>query len=192
MYVPRLLRLLLLAALIAVVPACGGPPRPYQADQKAIRDPDKARELTERAVRVIHKDPERAEKLLRQALGYDLYHGPAHNNLGILLLERGELYKAVEEFEWARQLMPGHPDPRLNLGIALERAGRIDDALDAYESSLEAYPGYLPTVQSLARCRIINGRKADNTRALLREIALRGETEEWKEWARRELTLVND
>ena len=35
---------------------------------------------------VIASDPAKAESLLREALGYDLYHGAAHNNLGVLLL----------------------------------------------------------------------------------------------------------
>ena len=33
-----------------------------------------------------------------------------HGNLGVLYLNRGELYEAASEFEWARRLLPGHPD----------------------------------------------------------------------------------
>lgn len=43
----------------------------------------------------------------------------------------GWLHKAASEFEWARKLMPGYPDPRLNLAMTLEEAGRIDEASEA-------------------------------------------------------------
>ena len=43
------------------------------------------------AVATIADNPEKAKTLLREALGYDLYHGAAHNNLGVLLLGEGKL-----------------------------------------------------------------------------------------------------
>jgi hypothetical protein len=51
-----------------------------------------------------------------EALSADLFFGLAHNNLGVLYLKEDKLYEAANEFEWARKLMPGHPDPRMNLG----------------------------------------------------------------------------
>lgn len=54
-----------------------------------------------------------------------MFNGPAHNNLGVLFLERGQLCKAANEFEWTRKLLPGHPDPRVNLALTLERAGSL-------------------------------------------------------------------
>ena len=80
-----------------------------------------AERLTKEAADLVHSDPKRAETLLRRALDEDLFFGPAHNNLGVIHLERGELYEAANEFEWARKLMPGHPDPRLNLAITLDQ-----------------------------------------------------------------------
>ena len=71
-------------------------------------------------------------------------NGPARNNLGVLLLKQGRLYDAASEFEWARKLMPGHPDPRLNLGLTLEQAGRLDGTLDLYATALEVHPDHVP------------------------------------------------
>jgi len=48
-----------------------------------------------------------AETLLRRALTADLYHGPAHNNLGVLYLTQGKLFEAAGEFEWARGELAG-------------------------------------------------------------------------------------
>ena len=36
-----------------------------------------------------------AEEMLREALTVDLYHGPAHNNLGVLFLRQSKLYEAA-------------------------------------------------------------------------------------------------
>jgi tetratricopeptide (TPR) repeat protein len=159
------------------------------------RNPLEAQRLTSEAFEAIGKNPERAETLLRQALDADLFHGPAHNNLGVLLLDRGELYEAAVEFEWARKLMPGHPDPRLNLAMTLERAGRINDALEEYRSALEAYPGHIQSVQAMTRCRLRH-RPGDlgtdpQLEADLREIGFRGESAEWREWARGQLLFAD-
>ncbi len=145
-----------------------------------------AERLTHAASRIMATDPERAEGMLREALAADAFHGPAHNNLGVLLLERGRLAEAAQSLERARQLTPQHPDPRVNLGIALERAGRVDAAIEAYEAALEVHPDFLPAKQALARCQLRYGRADDRTRGLLEAIALSGE-EEWRAWARMQL-----
>lgn len=155
---------------------------PYAAAGDTIRDPQRSRELHAEATRVLTKDPDRAERLLREALAADLYNGPAHNNLGILLLARGDLYQAAGEFQWARKLMPGHPDPRVNLAMTLERAGRTDEALNAYDAALATYDQYLPALQGKARLQIRTGRSDAMTLTALDEIALRGNPQ-WREWA---------
>lgn len=155
---------------------------PYANSDAVGRDPQRARELHAQATEILEKDPVQAEHLLREALVADHYHGPAHNNLGVLLLQRGELYEAAGEFEWARRLMPGHPDPRVNLAMTLERAGKVDDALDTYDAALEAYPGYLPAVMGKARLEIRHKRHSAQTLEALDEIALRG-GDEWRRWA---------
>ena len=110
---------------------------PYRTSNAEQRNPLEAQRLTQKAAAQMQEDPESAETLLLDALTADLYHGPAHNNLGVLLLGKGDLYGAANEFEWARKLMPGHPDPRVNLSLTLERAGRTDEAMKTYERILE-------------------------------------------------------
>ena len=159
---------------------------PYTAGNEADRNPSKADQLNTKACDVIDKDPAAAEKLLRQALAADLYHGPAHNNLGTLLLRQGRLYDAAAEFEWAKRLLPGHPDPRMNLALTLEKAGRTDEAIAAYRTALEVYPEHIRSMEALARLQIRAGRVDSETAHLLSEIAMRGETEQWRDWARLE------
>lgn len=174
-----------LAMTLFFLPACASHHgSPYSPQAEAQRDPREADCLNAKAAEVINTDPVQAEKLLREALAADLYHGPAHNNLGVLYLKQGKLYEAAGEFQWARQLMPGHPDPRLNLALTLEQAGKTDEAIATYKTALEVYPNQLQSTQALARLQLKSGKADHDTRALLEEVSMRGETEQWRQWAR--------
>ena len=178
------------AVAVTMLPGCGsGSPSPYVDQPPIRRDTQRAQKLAGSAVELMESDPRRAEQLLRDALAADLYHGPSHNNLGVLLLQRGELYEAANEFEWARRLMPGHPDPRMNLALTLEKAGRVDEALAQYRRALEVHPGHRPTVQALTRLEVRAGRIDDQTLQRLKTISLEGEDEAWRRWAIAHLRL---
>jgi tetratricopeptide (TPR) repeat protein len=179
-----------LASAVAIEVSCSSSAGrgPYAPVNEAFRDSVKAQKLNQEAAEIMTSDPAKAEALLREALTADLYLGPAHNNLGVLYLSKGDLYAAAGEFEWARKLMPGRPDPRMNLALTLERAGRTDEALDAYASALEADPHHIESIQALTRLQVRSGRTDPQSQAHLQEIALRGTTPTWREWARGRLT----
>ena len=177
---PLALLALVAAALLA---GCQSGRGVYQTPPESGRDPIKAQKLTQEAAKSMPKDPAKAERLLREALTADLFHGPAHNNLGVIYLNEGKLYEASGEFEWARKLMPGHPDPRVNLAATLERAGRTDEALANYESALDVAPESIAAMQGMVRLQLRTGRTDVRTRTMLQEIALRGETTQWRQWA---------
>lgn len=179
----RTRHVLALALCLGVASGCATNTGPYAPQTESMRDSLKAQELTQKAAALVEKDAAKAESLLRDALTADLYHGPAHNNLGVLFLKRGDLYSAASEFEWAKKLMPGHPDPRLNLALTLEKAGRVDEALTTYASSLEVYEDHMPTIQAMTRLQIKTGKTTDRTKFQLDEIALKGESQRWREWA---------
>jgi tetratricopeptide (TPR) repeat protein len=177
---------LLLAVLCA---ACrSAPVGPYSPPKEVVRSSVEAERLTRLATEAMDDDPTEAEALLRQALTADLYHGPAQNNLGVLFLGRGELYEASVEFEWARKLMPGHPDPRTNLAITLERAGRVGEAIDAYRAALEVAPEDIAATQGIAMAVVRAGITDPGMQRWLDRIALGGESETWREWARQRAT----
>jgi tetratricopeptide (TPR) repeat protein len=158
----------LLPILLAFISGCATSSRSvYEPLSEGARNPLEAQRLTLKAADLMLTDPQRAERYLRSALSSDLYHGPAHNNLGVLFLNEGKLYEAANEFEWARKLMPGHPDPRLNLAL----------------TALEVFPGHIPTMQAIARLQVRFDRTDDRIDSFLREIALRGETPHWRQWA---------
>lgn len=176
----------LLVILIAAL-GCKSSPRsvgPYSPIIEAERNTALADRLNQQAADVIESDPKQAERLLREALTADLYFGPAHNNLGILFLQQEKLYEAANEFEWAKKLLPGHPDPRMNLALVLETAGRNDEALAMYTTALEVYPDHLPSMQGLVRLQIRTSQRDDRTRRYLDEIALRADSDLWRRWAK--------
>jgi tetratricopeptide (TPR) repeat protein len=151
------------------------------------RSPLRAEKLTREAADLIGVDDDKAERLLRDALAADLYHGPAHNNLGVIFLNRGMLYEAAGEFEWARKLMPGNPDARMNLALTLERATHVEDAIGTYRTALEVSPEHIPSIQALTRLQCKTARRDSGTRAALETIALRGDSPQWREWAQQRL-----
>ena len=165
------------------------PSGPYLPSGEVVRNTPEAERLTREAAGMIGDDDDGAESMLLLALGADLFHGPAHNNLGVIYLQRGELYEAAHEFEWARKLMPGHPDPRVNLAMTLEIAGQGVEAVEAYTSALEVYPRYVPAVQGLACYTLRAGLEDGRMAGWLEMIALEGETQEWRQWARRQVAL---
>lgn len=179
------MRLALAACMLGALTACRTTPvGPYQPPTEVVRSTVEAERLTHLAGDLADADPEEAEKLLREALTADLYHGPAHNNLGVLFLKQEKLYEASLEFEWARKLMPGHPDPRVNLAITLERAGKLSEAFETYETALELAPEHLPAIQGAALLAVRTKREEARLAGWLDAIAMRADSETWRTWAR--------
>lgn len=180
--------------LVLAAPGCSSPEcRPQVAAAPSARNPTEAERLTKAATQAMAFDPEHAEALLVQAIAADEFHGPAHNNLGVLHFTRGDLHAAAREFELAGGLIPGHPDPRLNLALTLERAGRFDDAISEYEAALQLSPHSTPTLQALTRCRLRHSTQTLERAALedsLQEIAIRGTSPKWRQWAQSQLSCV--
>ncbi len=178
---PRLPTLLVAIALIA---GCSSNRAgPYQSTATERRDVAKAEALYLEAKPLLVSDATAAEAKLREALSWDLYHGGAHNNLGVLLLQHKKLYDAAEEFEWARKLLPGNPEPRVNLALVLDQAGRSADALDAAKTALEVTPGNLPAIQMTAMLQLRDRTPDATTAGLLDQISLRTDDPMWRTWA---------
>ena len=61
--------------------------------------------------------------------------------------------------------------------------------MEAYTSALEVYPRYVPAVQGLACYTLRNGLKDERMAGWLDMIAVEGEKQEWREWARRQVAV---
>lgn len=156
---------------------------PYLAPGEVARSTVEAEALSRRGADLIATDLVAAEAVLREALAKDLFYGPAHNNLGVVFLKQKRLYEAASEFEWAKKLMPGHPDPRVNLAITLERAGRTTDALASYEAALQISPDYLPAIHGLASATVRSGAKDERLGSWLDRVAMNSDSNLWRQWA---------
>lgn len=92
-----------------------------------------------------------SEKLWEHALAVTSNNDVAHNNLGYLSVDRGELDKAMSHFEAASKIRSGKLDPHYNLGTAfvemnigdaLARKGQPDEAMVHFEQAIKLQPDY--------------------------------------------------
>jgi protein O-mannosyl-transferase len=92
-----------------------------------------------------------SETLWTHALAVTTDNDVAHNNLGYLCVDRGELNKAMSHFEAASKIRSGKSDPHynlgtafveMNLGDALARQGQPDEAMAHFEQAIKLQPDY--------------------------------------------------
>lgn len=185
------MKYVVLACVLIPCASCASSSPPRVPANQMGGDSKKAHALALEAVDVIEVNPGKAEALLHSALKADPYDGAAHNDLGVLYFRQSKLYEAATEFESARKLMPGSPEPRLNLGLTFERAGLYDRAFSAYDAALEVSPTHIRTIEAIARLTLRTGRTSDRLPGMLEDIALRGETSNWRTWAKEQLSRLN-
>ena len=92
-----------------------------------------------------------SETLWEHTLAVTSNNDVAHNNLGYLSVDRGELDKAMSHFEAASKIRSGKLDPHYNLGTAfvemnigdaLARKGQPDEAMVHFEQAIKLQPDY--------------------------------------------------
>ncbi len=81
------------------------------------------------------------ESLWRDTLRKNPAAEMAHNNLGVLLLGRGETSEAIARCRESVRLNPRNAFAWNNLGLALVEKGQAAEAIRAYERALELKPG---------------------------------------------------
>jgi tetratricopeptide (TPR) repeat protein len=81
-----------------------------------------------------------AETAFRAVLAKGGETAYVHNNLGIVLQERGQHEKAVVEFRAAARLDPAYVAPRILLGSSLLALGRVAEARTAAERAVKLAP----------------------------------------------------
>ena len=154
------------------------------------RNPVKAQRLTLAGVNALENDKrDYAEEKLLAAIEADPQYGPAHNNLGLLHFDNGDLYRSVLAFERAMELMPQDPTVYYNLGLALETAGRREDALNLYWQAVEIDPTEPNFLGNLVRLRRRLGEKNPEVIAQLQDLILIETRPDWKRWAAEQLAL---
>jgi tetratricopeptide (TPR) repeat protein len=85
-------------------------------------------------------DPEAAIEQYRLAIGYDGNLAEAHNNLGNLLLVKGDLVHAEAELHTYLKQRPDESAAYYNYGLVLEAMGRLSEAREQYDRAIELDP----------------------------------------------------
>lgn len=155
------------------------------------RDTELAGMLNARAVQLITQGClAEAEAVLKDALSADLFHGPAHSNLGVVYFQQQKFYLAAWEFQYAIKMMPTKAEPRNNLGLVFEAVGKLREADEQFEQALALDPENPQIIGNLAKTRIATNRKDEVTRQLLTDLVLKDCRPEWTAWARERLVLM--
>lgn len=184
--------LLLVLAAAGLIPACATSTRPAPPDQAAAdaRASD-ARKLFVEAneARNDGKNDE-AIDLYRRSLGLDGTNAAAWNNLGTLLIERGEYMHAASALRSAADLSPADPRPLENLGLAYFRAGYDDDALRFYIESLQRDPNFQGSIRGVALCSQRLNRATEQILEILGRGVMSENDPAWRQTIQRERIRV--
>ena len=67
----------------------------------------------------------------------------AHNNLGVVLLQKGKINEAIAHYRTALEMQPDYSDAAYNLGNTLLQNGEIDGAIWYFQEALKISPSYM-------------------------------------------------
>ena len=81
----------------------------------------------------------------------------AHNNLGTVLLQKGQVDEAIIHFRKALEIETDHPDVQANLGSALLQKGELDEAITQYYKALEIKPSQALVHYDLGNALLLKG-----------------------------------
>jgi tetratricopeptide (TPR) repeat protein len=82
----------------------------------------------------------------------------AHNNLGNVFRERGNMDAAIERYKDASRLKPDYYEAQGNLGSALLQRGAVEEARASIDAALRAAPRYTPALVTRAAILSRDGR----------------------------------
>ncbi|MGA2506188.1 MAG: tetratricopeptide repeat protein [Chitinispirillaceae bacterium] len=83
-----------------------------------------------------------AETLYRTTIARNENCWMAHNNLGLLLADKGRTDEAMAHYQKALEINPNHANAHNNLGTLLAKMGRTDEATAHFLKALEINPDY--------------------------------------------------
>ncbi len=99
-----------------------------------------------------------AQTLYQQTLEKNPNSWMAHNNLGNLLLQKGEVEPALAEFRAALAIRPNYAEAHNNLGNTLLQQGHIDEALPHLQRAVEIKPIFADADNNLGNALMQKGR----------------------------------
>lgn len=124
-------------------------------------------------------ESELAIDLYREALALDEGYGEGHNELGIALVQRGQVDEGLAHFDRAIELLPKGANAQYNRGLALLRRRQRGAAIASFERAVRLDRGYAKALVQLAWMRATDPDPAlrepkQAERLALRALALEG------------------
>jgi tetratricopeptide (TPR) repeat protein len=138
--------------------------------RRGVRRATSARTWYEIGVALEVRDPSAAIHAYRRAIAGLPSLADAHNNLGRLLHDRGDVELAAACYQRALAIAPDVALYRYNLGVALEDRGSADEAVACYEEALARDPALADAHFNLARQLERRGRSSGDELALRRAV----------------------
>ena len=90
-----------------------------------------------------------ATTFLKEAVAINPHDPEILFNLGVSLLNQGELQAAIDAYRKAIALKPNSPKALFNLGNALKEQGHLEAAIDAYQKAIATKPDYIKALFNL-------------------------------------------
>lgn len=105
-----------------------------------------------------------AQRHFSEAVRADPKKYDAHNNLGGILLYKGQIDKAIAHFRMAIKLKPDYPDAQCNLGLALLQRGDYRRAIVHFNECLKHRPNDTEALNGLQEAQelIDNSNRVDS------------------------------
>ena len=92
---------------------------------------------------LMSADPNESIAHYSKAISHDPSHKKAHNNLGNVLLNKGNTSEAISHYKKAIELKPDYATAHNNLGNALLNQGNTSEAILSYKKAIELKPDFL-------------------------------------------------
>jgi len=176
--------------------ACAGsrtPPQIAETPSQISAQIDRAKQLAREAQRYADagKDEQAIEKY-RQAIDAYRELPAAWNNLGELMMKRGDNLAAAEAFKTASELSPTDPVSLHNLGALWESLGYLDDACRWYGEALKRNENYLPSLRRIVVVEEIRNKPTSTTLDYIRHALLVERDPWWQDKFRRDRLRFED
>ncbi|HEX5363142.1 MAG TPA: tetratricopeptide repeat protein, partial [Gallionella sp.] len=109
-----------------------------------------------------------AEPVLRRAMALAPQDASTHNNLGVVLRERGRQAESLICLRKAVQLSPKYAEAHYNLGTVLQDMSRYDEAIVCFRQAIRIKPDYFEAQAELSNSLSALGRFAEALKILER------------------------
>jgi tetratricopeptide (TPR) repeat protein len=99
----------------------------------------------------------------------------AHDNLGMVLDQKGQTDEAIRQYQEALRLKPDDPVAHHDLGVAFDKKGQTDEAIRQYQEALRLEPDYAEAHNNLGLALGMKGQLDDAIRHFQESIRLKAD-----------------